>query len=115
MYSEVTTCSICVDRRESCAFIAVDPLFERCGASRFEIIEEFVRRADRLRERDNKGFVIHKTIIDRFSYSATDHIFGGTSPTSERRMKTTRYSRRDGGVDRIVRCPAGELSEMPIG
>lgn len=55
--------SALVDRRETGAFVAVDPLLERCGAPRFGVVEEPVQRADRLRECNDKCFVIHKAAI----------------------------------------------------
>lgn len=57
-----------VRRREACTLIAVDPLFECGDAPCFGGIEKAVQRADRLRERNNKGFVVHKSVIYRFSF-----------------------------------------------
>lgn len=83
-------CSAFVDRCETGTLVVIDPLFERFDAPRFGVVEKVVQRADRLRERNDKCFVIHRAIIYRFSYSATGRVCGGTPPKSERRTRTIR-------------------------
>ena len=80
-----------VDRCETGALVFIDPLFERFDAPRFGVVEKVVQRADRLRECNDKGFVIHKAILYRFSYSTTGLVCGGTPPKSERRTRTVRH------------------------
>lgn len=56
-------CSAFVDRCETGAFVVVDTLFECLEAPRFGVVEKVVQCADRLRKRNDKGFVIHKAAI----------------------------------------------------
>lgn len=52
-----------VDRRETGTLVVIDPLFKRFDTPRFGVVEKVVQRADRLRERNDKSFVIHRAII----------------------------------------------------
>lgn len=93
--------------REACAFVAVDPLFERGDTSCFHVVEIAVQYADRLR----KGYyqcpviccvLFHRSSIYCFYYSTMYPVLLGTPPVSGRRRRTTRRPYAGSRIGRAV-------------
>ena len=99
--------------REACAFVAVDPLFERGDAPCFHVVEIVVQCADWFRKGYYQCPVIYSVLFHRssiycFYYSTMYPVLLGTPPMSGRRRRTIRRPYVGSRIDKDVSFGVGK-------